>query len=311
MDKVSAVIPTYNRMDVICDAIDSILNQTYPHIEILVVDDGSTDQTLEILQKYEEKIVVIHQENRGCSSARNQGIRAASGNYIAFLDSDDKWLPEKIEKQMKLLSQAGKNVSCCWCNLLIESDGTILNRLSIDKLRPKYAQGLWLNPLEILATRFVLFNQAILIRKEALDRVGYFDESLWVMEDYDLAVKLAMQGPWVYTNESLVLCREGAGNRISCQAYADPARFLKACIQVYDRYTQNPASHHRKAIRHMKINRYFCVLDQGLRGQPESKGFGSRVRGKMKFWYFKIIKTLYRRLIHFMNMKTIPLPAGQ
>ena len=168
VDKVSVVIPTYNRADFICDAIDSVLNQTHSNIEIIVVDDGSTDNTSAVLEKYQDRIKIIRQENQGCSAARNSGIRFCSGNYVAFLDSDDKWLPQKTEEQLALLNQTGANVPCCWCNILVEKNGTVQDRFSMDNLRPRHPYGIWLNPLQILVTRFLLFNQAVMIRRESL-----------------------------------------------------------------------------------------------------------------------------------------------
>lgn len=307
MDKVSVVIPTYNRMGIICDAIDSVLSQTYPNMEVIVVDDGSTDKTLDVLGKYENKIKVISQDNKGCSAARNQGIKSCTGEYIAFLDSDDKWFPTKTEKQIALLSQAGKEASCCWCNLLVEMRGCVRDRLSMDHLRPKYRQGLWLNPLEILATRFVLFNQAIMVRRDALERAGYFDESLWVMEDYDLAIRLSLLGPWVYTNEPLVICREGANNRISREASENPSKLSEACIKIYDKYINDPFVCRGKALRYMKINRYFWILDKNFNEQPRRKGLSSFVQRVLIFYYSKIIKAAYRRFTLLINMETKPL----
>ena len=102
---VSIIIPTYNRAYLICEAIDSILNQIYQDIEIIVVDDGSTDNTAEVLQRYKDKITYIKQENEGPGDARNRGIAEASGKYIAFLDSDDIWFEFKLEVQVDILEK--------------------------------------------------------------------------------------------------------------------------------------------------------------------------------------------------------------
>ena len=103
---VSAIIPTYNSVNYISEAINSVLNQTYKNCEIIVVDDGSTDNTRKTVEnyirKYPHKIKYFYQENKGPSAARNKGIKEARGNYIAFLDSDDLWLPDKLEKQISL-----------------------------------------------------------------------------------------------------------------------------------------------------------------------------------------------------------------
>lgn len=107
---VSVIIPTYNRAHLICEAIDSVINQTYQDFEIIVVDDGSTDETSEVLKKYRDEIIYVKQENKGPGAARNRGLAHAEGSYIAFLDSDDIWFNYKLELQMAImekLSQIG------------------------------------------------------------------------------------------------------------------------------------------------------------------------------------------------------------
>ena len=123
-NKVSVVIPSYNRKDIIGRAIDSVLAQTYKDIEIIVVDDGSTDGTAEYIQKTFPNIKIFIQENNGAASARNLGISKADGEYIAFLDTDDYWLPEKIAKQVSSItndSDTGMNVVE---HDIIEKDGS-------------------------------------------------------------------------------------------------------------------------------------------------------------------------------------------
>ena len=111
MPKVSVIIPTYNRSKYVTKAIDSVLAQTYRDFEIIVVDDGSTDNTKEVLKPYTDRIKYLYQENTGVSAARNAGIRAAGGQWIAFLDSDDEWLPEKLSIQMDYLSRHNEIVA--------------------------------------------------------------------------------------------------------------------------------------------------------------------------------------------------------
>ena len=113
---VSVVIPVYNREDTIQRAVDSVLNQTYSNIEVLVVDDGSKDNSLEMLKKYhnDNRVKIFCQEfNQGANAARNRGIREAKGEYIAFHDSDDEWLPDKLEKQIKRMEYGDFHVSFC------------------------------------------------------------------------------------------------------------------------------------------------------------------------------------------------------
>ena len=294
MDKVSVIIPTYNRAGYIGNAINSVLEQSYPNIEIIVVDDGSEDNTQEILNKYKNQISVIKQCNKGCSSARNEGLKICTGKFVAFLDSDDVWFRDKISIQVKLLERYSGEVCCCWCNMLIEQHGKQKDRLSLDHLHPTYSEGIWTNPTEILATRFVLFNQAALVRKDALDCIGFFDESLWVMEDFDLALRLSQLGPWAFTARPLVLCREGAENRISEEAYLNRSILAEICIRIYSKFLNSPRKLSAKVVTHLKINRHFWWLEKKFY-QAGENSLGSAVLHHSISFYLKTIRVISRR----------------
>lgn len=209
---VSAIIPTYNRARLVCEAIESVLCQTYSHIEIIVVDDGSTDNTPDELKHFGNRIRIITQRNAGPSSARNRGIAASHGELIAFLDSDDLWLPTKLERQVQLLQRSGEAVPCCLCNIMMHWTGKKVSSFEISRMRPVLEEGLWLNPAEVLATRFLLFNQGAVIRRSTLDAIGGYDPRLRLLEDYELALRLALVGPWTFIREPLVVWRETAGS---------------------------------------------------------------------------------------------------
>jgi glycosyltransferase involved in cell wall biosynthesis len=223
---VSVIIPTYNRADVVCRAIDSVLGQTYPNIELLVVDDGSTDETQTKLCSYGNRIRVLTEENSGPSVARNQGIAVARGGIVAFLDSDDYWLPTKLARQVELLEKAGKSVPCCLCNCTtVYNDGTTSSTFKVADTMPAYSTGVWLNPAEVLTTRFVIFSQAVAIRREFLERVGYFDENLpFFCEDHELALRLALEGPWAIIRDELVVCQDGGPGSLGQRALREEVR---------------------------------------------------------------------------------------
>lgn len=216
---VSVVIPSYNRATLLPAAIDSVLEQTYPNIELIVVDDGSTDNTASVLEPYRRRVRVVKQLNAGASAARNNGIAVSRGQYLAFLDSDDLWLPRKIEAQVAMMESCGPSVPCCICNMrLAYADGREGRSFALSLIEPALRQGLWVNPLQVLATRFVLFNQAVLVRREALERVGAFDEQCRFMEDYDLALRLALAGAWAYLAEPLAVWNEGTAGSLTRHA---------------------------------------------------------------------------------------------
>jgi glycosyltransferase involved in cell wall biosynthesis len=213
---VSVIIPTYNRAKTIKRAVNSVLGQTWKEMEVIVVDDGSTDQTGEILKVYGDKIRVIHRQNGGASAARNTGIKAAAGEIISFLDSDDEWLPQKTERQVKLLQRTeSSGVKCCVCNAtMLFGTGTVTS-FATAGLHPKMREGVWTNPVEILTMNFLFFNQVVVIRREALDQSGCFREDLRIMEDYDLALRLSTTGPWAFIADPLVVWHEDAGSGLS------------------------------------------------------------------------------------------------
>lgn len=214
---VSVIIPTYNRAKQIGRAVDSVLAQTWKSLDIIIVDDGSTDATLDVLAAYKDKIRVIRQKNAGPSAARNTGIKAATGEIISFLDSDDAWHPTKTERQVNLLARTSdRNVGCCVCNTeMLYSDGRVQSSFAIAGLAPKHVEGVWSNPAEVLMTRFLLFNQAVAIRRETLQQVGNFREDLRIMEDYDLAVRLSLTGPWAFIADPLVSWTGGSENSLT------------------------------------------------------------------------------------------------
>jgi len=202
---VSVIIPTHNRSTTISRTIESVLSQTYKPIELIVVDDGSTDDTVEVLEYFQRSIKLVRQDNRGPSSARNLGARLSSGEVISFLDSDDTWHPEKIERQMRLLSHSGLSVSCCICNAtVIENNRIRYETFKYSNVNCTIGEGYWINPSELIASRFLLFNQVVAIRRCAFERLGGFNEKLSILEDHDFAFRLSMLGPWAFIGDSLV-----------------------------------------------------------------------------------------------------------
>lgn len=231
---VSVVIPTYNRAGVVCETIDNVFQQTYRNIEIIVVDDGSTDDTLTKLRAYGDRLRVITQRNAGAAAARNHGARVARGEIIAFQDSDDLWMLTKLERQVALL-ETDRSIPCCLCNVVVRVvDGREITSFDWSLIYPQHEEGIWVNVSEVLATRFVMFNQAVAIRREVFERIGGFDEGLKYLEDYDLPLRLSLEGPWAFIRQPLVLYHEGTPESFSQQALKDPI-VLKECeLRIFE-----------------------------------------------------------------------------
>ena len=199
--KVSVIIPTYNYAHYITEAVESVLNQTYKDFEIIVVDDGSTDNTKEVIRPYLNKIKYIYQQNSGPSAARNRGIKEAKGEYIAFLDADDIWLPQKLELQIKFIEkekELGLVFSDMTCfnekGILKKSflkDIPVFNDLCIESLSSieKIISDDVFNAL--LQGNFIPTN-TVIVKKECFDKVGLFDENLLFVEDRDMWLRIAL-----------------------------------------------------------------------------------------------------------------------
>lgn len=200
---VSVVIPTYNRAATIRTSIQSILDQTWQNFEIIVVDDGSTDNTRQIIDEYEDNRIryICLEQNSGASHARNIGIGLAVSDFIAFLDSDDEWLPEKLEKQMQVMLQASEKVGLVYCRMRgTKKDGTTL--ICPEPWRP--IEKLRGNILLPLLEENEIGTPAILVRAECLKQAGGFDESLKCIEDWELVLRIAERWEIGFVDDILV-----------------------------------------------------------------------------------------------------------
>jgi glycosyltransferase involved in cell wall biosynthesis len=233
---VSIIIPTYNRASVIAHTIENVFAQSYRNMELIIVDDGSSDDTQKVLRRFGDRIRLISQQNSGPAVARNRGAAIARGDIIAFQDSDDLWKPTKIERQVALLEKLGPTVPCCLCNAQVSvANGAQYTSFEDSLIFPTRDEGLWLNVPEVLATRFVLFNQTAAIRRKAWQKIGGFAEDLKYLEDYDLPLRLALEGPWGFVREPLVIYREDSSESFHTRAARD-AIVLKQCqLTIIDR----------------------------------------------------------------------------
>jgi len=203
---ISVVIPTYNRATVLVESVASVQAQSFPDLEILVCDDGSTDGSRDALRPLMEKdlrIRWIPGEHCGCpGEVRNRGLRAAKGEWIAFQDSDDLWLPKKIELQLQILRSApGAAFIYCYAAAL-QADGS---RRRMTPFRVARDGRMF----ETLLVYSIVQTPTVLVRRGLLERVGLFDEAmrLTIAEDYELYLRLAAETPFHFVPEELVLCR--------------------------------------------------------------------------------------------------------
>lgn len=192
--KVSVIIPSYNRAHFVGEAIQSILDQTFPDFEVIVVDDGSTDNTKDVVTSFKDpRVKYTFQENRGIAAARNTGIKATSGEYVAFLDSDDLWLPQHLELKVRLLDSRPEVALVCSDNYVVDyrtgtNLGTFWHRIRVN---PERASR---QPLrELLSEECFISLQSTLVRRSVFAEVGYLDESLRLYDDWDICVRIAQR----------------------------------------------------------------------------------------------------------------------
>jgi len=198
---VSVIIPTYNRSAYLVGAIESVLSQSYCDLEIIVVDDGSTDNTQDVISGYGDRVRYLFQENKGPSSARNLGISAAEGDLIAFLDSDDLWRRDKLEKQVELFEQNSNIGLVASGHDLVNERGELISNYSLKSTELKQ-----LHKKQMLRNLFS--TPSVIVRKSCFQSVGVFNEKLYFAEDWDMWLRIINAYDSAFINAPLVTIRK-------------------------------------------------------------------------------------------------------
>ncbi len=222
--KISVIIPTYNRARVLGRAIRSVLNQTLPAHEIIVVDDGSSDDTPELMADTFPQCVYLQQSNRGVSAARNRGIAAATGDWLAFLDSDDEWLPGKLAAQQDVLKQQS-GVRICHTDEIWIRNGRRVNQMH---KHAKSGGHIFPRCLPLC----VISPSSVIIQRSLLDEVGNFDEQLPACEDYDLWLRICATHPVAFVEQPQIKKYGGHADQLSQQYWGMDRFRLKALEKI-------------------------------------------------------------------------------
>ncbi len=279
MPTVSIVIPTYNRASLIKEAIKSILEQTYQDFEIIVVDDGSTDNTRETVIALSDKIVYVYQQNQGRSHARNEAIKLARGKYIGFLDSDDLYLPNKLEKQVALLEKELDYGMVYTSAICIDEKGNetsiVYKATSSGRI---YREVAFFYPVTVLLP-------TVMIRAEVLAKLGGFDEKMERFEDTDMWRRAAKVCQVLAIGEPLCKVRTHSGNALEGQ---DPFKIFNALTYYVNKIFKEDRDVssiflHRGAAR-------FCLnYGRAIILQPQWRAIGRKfVSRSLKYWPFQI-----------------------
>jgi len=255
---ISVIIPTYNRASFLDEAIQSVLNQDYfvrnssNSFEFLVIDDGSTDNTKEIVKSFGNKMKYHFQEHKGVSAARNLGLDLAQGDYIAFLDSDDLWKKEKISIQMSFMNAFPK-AKVCYTEEIWIRRGVFVNP---KKKHRKYSGWIFdrVLPLCLISLSSALF------RREIFEETGKFDEELLVCEDYDFGIRLALKYPVYFLSKPLIIKRGGHPDQLS-RKYWGMDRFR---IKALEKALHLDLTPHQEMLVRQEIVRKCQVLGNGF-----------------------------------------------
>ncbi len=249
--KVSVVIPTYNSISYLNTAVDSVLSQTFKGIEVLVVDDGSTDNTRKILfEKYGDKIRYLYKENGGVSSARNYGIKKARGKYIAFLDADDYWMPEKIEKQVGLMESNDKIGFCYVSTQRVDENLILINSIPAKEYED-YCEALLLD-LNVVSGSC----SSAMVRREVTLQTEGFDSQFSTYADWEYWLRLSLTTKFAPIKDELVKYRVVKGSMSS-----NPSVTEKDALGVLNKFFKQP----NLPLKYLKIkdkviSNHFMVL---------------------------------------------------
>lgn len=256
-NKISVLIPTYNCDAYVHEAINSVLNQTYKNFEIIVVDDGSTDNTKDVLRPYEEKklITYIYQNNSVPAVARNTGILNSSGDYIAFLDADDLWMPEKLEKMIKKINDKKKFGMVITSVNFVDLYGNILRTTNYDQMTEDEIK-------EILMERCIVVMSSVLIQREVFEHIGLFDENLTYAEDWDFFYRLAREYRIGIINEPLTVYRVRESSLMRDRAKREKLfNDTFAVVEKIYAYPENSKCKHKKKFFYANFYRQYGTYD--------------------------------------------------
>ncbi len=257
---ISVIIPTHNRAQLLPRALDSVLNQTLPPKEVIVVDDGSTDGTGTLLSEQYPQCIYLQQPNRGVSSARNQGIETATGEWIAFLDSDDEWLPGKLAAQQAAIASQSDCRICHTEEIWIRNG----RRVNAMKKHAKSGGHIFLNCLPLC----VISPSSVVIHRSLFSKIGRFDETLPACEDYDLWLQICARHPVIFVEEPQIIKYGGHEDQLSQRHWGMDRFRIQALRKLLD--TTELPDHYRQAAIQTLIKKVEILAN------------GARKRGKQE-----------------------------
>lgn len=260
MPIISVVIPVYNGEKTLKETIDSVLNQTFDDFELIVINDGSTDKTLEIISNIkDERLKVFSYPNAGLSASRNRGISLARGEYVSFIDADDLWTPDKLELQLKALQEHPQAaVAYSWTDC-IDDSGKFLGKCNYLSFSGDVRANL-------LLINFIDSGSNVLIRTEAFKKVGNFDESRKSCEDWDMWLRLAAEYSFIAVSKPQVLYRISSSSMST-----NLLRMEAESMEVIEKACDRNLGYSSLLKRLSKGNIYKYLLFRSLNSSPKQE----------------------------------------
>lgn len=262
--KVSVIVPTYNRANRLEGTLRSIVSQTYQDFELIVVDDGSTDNTSKVIESFPSAQYLPMKKNSGVSKARNIGLACAKGEFICFLDSDDLWKEKKLEIQIHWMESNTDN-QVCYTDEIWVRNGVRVNQMNKHR---KYTGDIFRHCLALC----IVSPSSVMIRARLFSEIGNFDESLPACEDYDLWLRIAVKYAFHFIEEPLIIKQGGHGDQLS-RKYWGMDRFRVAALKKL--LDQNSLDQEKLKLTRSSLVEKCSVLIQGFkkRGKKEDEFF--------------------------------------
>jgi glycosyltransferase involved in cell wall biosynthesis len=292
--KVSVIIPTYNRAGTLSECVESVLGQTFQDYELIVVDDGSTDDTREALERYRDKLHYIYQENQGPSRSRNRGISEARGELIAFLDSDDVWTPDKLEKTVPAL-EGDADAGIIFTNVIFQGPGGEIVRVT------EYG-GLTQGQLrDMMMERTLIVTSSAVVRRRVFEEIGVFDETLTYAEDWDMFYRIVRKYPAKIVRDKLTIYRFSKNSMLANHEKRE--KLVQDTFTVLERIYSYPENVGRHEEKKRFYGRYYRELG-------ESDLFNGRPNGARKFLFSSLHYQPASLKTYVLLLKTILWSTG-
>lgn len=245
-DLVSVIIPTFNRPSLLDRAIKSAINQTYKNLEIIIIDDGSTEDIKKVVDSFHDNRITFlrHDTNKGVAAARNTGIKHSKGEYVAFLDSDDEWFERKIELQLSDLKRKGEEYLASYCKRESYDD-------EMEKMVKYSLPGRDGNQLEHLLFECFISLSSVVVERRCFDQVGSFDEEMRQAEDWEMWIRLSRFFSFAYVDDILVRCHRHRSGRLSDTLDMNaPIYFARIYNVHFDVFKKHRKAHAQFLMRH-------------------------------------------------------------